>query len=174
MPAPSIKRLAMICPTLVDQGGHEYDYTSMIASAALKKGIEPLTIIPKHSTDQIRLPGDTIRLLPDFSPSKTPLAFLYGALRRGLSYIRAFLRVGSPGTLWFVHSGSRYEMALLSIVWMILPHKEQKLVLFLRKEIEYSKRLLTSILRFASQNGVIFVSDGDELAEYMTKSLRSE
>ena len=51
------QHLVMLCPTLVDQGGHEYDYTAMIASAALARGMETISVVPSRTSVPITLPG---------------------------------------------------------------------------------------------------------------------
>ena len=66
-----MKKLVMICPTLVDQGGHEYDYTSMIASSALQYIGSVVTIIPSDAGFMPPMPGQTEPALPHYGYPKS-------------------------------------------------------------------------------------------------------
>jgi|GEM_PF-5209939 hypothetical protein len=166
------KQIAMICPTLADQGGHEYDYTAMIASAALAQGMDSLSILPARAAGQFQLPGRTEAVLPDYSYPKSVFPCLVKAAMRILCYFYVFFRYKKPETLWFIHSTSRYEAAVMAAAWMLFPRGKQKLVLFIRQEIEASKWILIGLLKLAARRGVLFVSDSSDLTERMSEQFR--
>lgn len=163
----------MLCPSLVDRGGHEFEYTSLIASAALAQGIAPRTLIPRSASIELDLPGKTERFLPLYGYARFKIARLCQASYRVLIYLIGFVRFGSPGTLWFVHSSTHSELGIIALAWIFSSTREQKLTLFLRQEIPSRKKFLLAFLSRAARYGISFVSDGDELAEIMGRKLHT-
>ena len=167
-----MKKLVMICPTLVDQGGHECDYTAMIASAALQCIGDVVTIIPSDAGPMPSIPGHTEPALPSYHYSNAVCRRIIQTLKRAFCYGQLFLRHGKPDTIWFVHSAPHNELALLAAAWLLLPRRNQRLILFLRHGIPIFKPLPMACLAFAGRCGVAFVTDSDGIAGHMSEKLR--
>lgn len=166
-------RLVMPCPTLLDKGGHEHDYTAMIARTALDRGMQVLTLHPAVFGASFSIGGERLPVLPVPNRAKT----VFGRVARVFSQIalwRTLFRLyGKKGTLWFIHSMPQNQLALAAIGWILAAPKKQSLALFVRQELARSRAqsLLRAVFKLAVRRQCLVVSDGDELAESLTREI---
>jgi len=166
-----LSRLVMICPTLADHGGHEFDYTSAVASASAADGVETITVTGKNAED-FSLPGRVEKTLPPYGYPPSPLARALTALRRFAAYLTLFRRHGAEDALFFVHSAPQNELPVMLFAWLCAL-RPGRLTLFLRHDIAetWAKSILIRLLAFAHNAGARYVSDSDSLIENLAPRL---
>lgn len=169
-------RLLMLCPTLVDQGGHEYDYTMMLAAESLKQGREVHSFLPSLMADMTIDPlGKGHRILPAYGYPSGRFQRLWAAVRRIRDYVRILNGHGKQQDRWFVHSAPQNELIVIMLAWIVSGVSDQHLILFLRQTIHVGMRrqLFRYLSRMGMHKNIHLVSDGDVLAREATSYLET-
>lgn len=166
------RKLVMVCPTLKDEGGHEYDYTRAVAEAAISDAVQVTTIIPSRS-DKLDIPGKVIRTeIADRLPTGSLMTRLMGTLRMIKQYQAIFrMEKGKAEVLWFFHSISPNQILIIMAAWLLSASRQQKIVFFLRQVLGQGRlhSLLLYVMGASASGNPGFVTDSELIADDVLK-----
>lgn len=158
-------QLIMLCPSLVDEGGHEYDYTNELALAAQEAKIAIKTYV-QTTAKNLSLPGEVVYATP---PDKLPQGIVpkfSALLQKFFFYWKVFGQKQTKHTLFFIHTISQKQLIVVALAWLFAGIRGHSLTLFLRHAVgqSLSDRVMIKLLGFASLHNVSCVTDSDLLA----------